>query len=1182
MNIEEALVVLDTVLQQECLNDIQELVFRQSWDGRTYSEIAESSSYDANYIKDVGSRLWQLLSRALGRSVTKSNFKSLLRQRKRSVFVGEALSEPVAVGVGESQQTQVAAPLDTRTEQEFEEGRVPASTPFFLRTVPRWMDSEVVTANPRHAWGEAVDVSVFYGRTEELSKLKQWVLSDRCRLVAILGMGGIGKTTLSVKLAEQIKDDFEYVIWRSLRDAPSIKAILADLSQFLFDEPETEADLSDTVGSRVSRVIDYLRRHRCLLVLDNAESILRGDSRAGQYIEGYEGYGELLRLVGEVAHQSCIVLTSREKPKEIALLEGEALPVRALQLRGLKEAEGQEIFEAKGCFCHAKSEWKLLTEHYGGNPLALKMVAAATQELFAGNVSELMEYLSQRTLVVEDIRDLLARQLSRLSDLEREVMYWLAINREPVSLEELRKDILSPVSKRKLPEALNSLGGRSLIERSAALFSLQPVVMEYVTERLIEQLCEEIVTKEILLFRNHALLKAQAKDYVKETQARFILTPVIEGLDVVFRSKSSMENQLTQIISRLQEQSPLEPGYAAGNVLNMLCHLNTDLSNYDFSNLTVWQADLQGVNLHRVNFNHADLAKSVFAETIGSVLSVALSPDGNLLATGDTNGEIRLWRVADGRQILSCKGHTGLICSVAFSPDSHTLASGSKDQTVRLWDTTTGLALRILEGHTNWVFSVAFSPDGVTLASSSADQIRLWDATTGLALRILEGHTNWVFSIAFSPDGMTLASSSADQIQLWDLTTGLALKTFQGHTNWVFSIAFSPDGMTLASSSADQIRLWDVTTGLALKTLQGHRSWVYSVAFSPDGMTLASSSADQTVRLWDLTIGQCRQTLQGRTNGVLAVAFSPDGNTLASTSTNQKVSIWDLTTGQCHQARRGHPNWVDCVAFSPDGITLASSSADQIRLWDLTTGQCRQTLQAHTNWVLSVTFSPDGKTLASSNADQTISLWDIDTGLVLRTLQGHTNWVFSVAFSPDGKTLASSGADQIRLWDIDTGQCRQMQGHTNWVFSVAFSPDGKTLASSGADQIRLWDVDTGQCRQMQGQTNWVDSVTFSPDGKTLASSSADQIRLWDATTGLALRTLQGHTNYVRSVTFSPDSQTLASGSQDENIKLWDILTGECLTTLRADRLYEHMNINGVTGLTEATIATLKALGAVEV
>ena len=1142
MNIEEALVVLDTVLQQECLNDIQELVFRQSWDGRTYSEIAESSSYDANYIKDVGSRLWQLLSRALGRSVTKSNFKSLLRQRKRSVFVGEALSEPVAVGVGESQQTQVAAPLDTRTEQEFEEGRVPASTPFFLRTVPRWMDSEVVTANPRHAWGEAVDVSVFYGRTEELSKLKQWVLSDRCRLVAILGMGGIGKTTLSVKLAEQIKDDFEYVIWRSLRDAPSIKAILADLSQFLFDEPETEADLSDTVGSRVSRVIDYLRRHRCLLVLDNAESILRGDSRAGQYIEGYEGYGELLRLVGEVAHQSCIVLTSREKPKEIALLEGEALPVRALQLRGLKEAEGQEIFEAKGCFCHAKSEWKLLTEHYGGNPLALKMVAAATQELFAGNVSELMEYLSQRTLVVEDIRDLLARQLSRLSDLEREVMYWLAINREPVSLEELRKDILSPVSKRKLPEALNSLGGRSLIERSAALFSLQPVVMEYVTERLIEQLCEEIVTKEILLFRNHALLKAQAKDYVKETQARFILTPVIEGLDVVFRSKSSMENQLTQIISRLQEQSPLEPGYAAGNVLNMLCHLNTDLSNYDFSNLTVWQADLQGVNLHRVNFNHADLAKSVFAETIGSVLSVALSPDGNLLATGDTNGEIRLWRVADGRQILSCKGHTGLICSVAFSPDSHTLASGSKDQTVRLWDTTTGLALRILEGHTNWVFSVAFSPDGVTLASSSADQIRLWDATTGLALRILEGHKNWVFSIAFSPDGMTLASSSADQIQLWDLTTGLALKTFQGHTNWVFSIAFSPDGMTLASSSADQIRLWDVTTGLALKTLQGHRSWVYSVAFSPDGMTLASSSADQTVRLWDLTIGQCRQTLQGRTNGVLAVAFSPDGNTLASTSTNQKVSIWDLTTGQCHQARRGHPNWVDCVAFSPDGITLASSSADQIRLWDLTTGQCRQTLQAHTNWVLSVTFSPDGKTLASSNADQTISLWDIDTGLVLRTLQGHTNWVFS----------------------------------------VAFSPDGKTLASSGADQIRLWDVDTGQCRQMQGQTNWVDSVTFSPDGKTLASSSADQIRLWDATTGLALRTLQGHTNYVRSVTFSPDSQTLASGSQDENIKLWDILTGECLTTLRADRLYEHMNINGVTGLTEATIATLKALGAVEV
>jgi len=1112
MNVEEALVILDTVLQQECLNDIQDIVFRQSWEGRTYSEIAETSSYDPNYIKDVGSRLWQLLSKALGKNVTKSNFKSLLRQRRRNVAAGETLFE--RVGVGEAQQTQVATPLGTEKSlgnnyniKELEAVRISTSIPSFLRGVPIQMDSEGVTANPRQDWGEAVDVSVFYGRTEELSKLKQWILRDHCRLVAILGMGGIGKTTISVKLAEQIKDNFEYVIWRSLRDAPSVKAILADLSQFLFDEQETETDLPETVSGRVSRVIDYLRKHRCLLVLDNAESILRSDSRAGQYLEGYEGYGELLRLVGEVAHQSCIVLASREKPKEIALLEGEALPVRALQLSGLREAEGQELFKARGCFCRTESEWRVLIEHYGGNPLALKMVAAAIQELFAGNVSELMEYLSQRTLVVEDIRELLDRQFNRLSELEREVMYWLAINREPVSLPELRKDILSPASKQKLPEALKSLGGRSLIERSAApLFSLQPVVMEYVTERLVEQICEEIVTQEILLFRSHALLKAQAKDYIKETQFRFILTPVLEGLNTVFRSKSSTENQLTQILSMLR-QSPLEPGYTGGNVLNMLRHLKTDLTGYDFSYLTVWQADLQGVNLHRVNFDHADLTKSVFTETIGSVLSVALSPDGNLLATGDTNGEIRLWRVADGKQFLICKGHTGLVWSVAFSPDGNTLASSSADQTVRLWDVDTGLALKTMTAHTNWVFSVAFSPDGNTLASSSADQtVRCWDVDTGQCRKTLQAHTNWVFSVAFSPDGLTLTSSSADQtVRCWDVDTGQCRKTLQGQMKWVFSVAFSPDGKTLASSSADQtVRCWDVDTGLVLRTMTAHTNWVFSVAFSPDGKTLASSSADQTVTLWDVD-----------------------------------------------------------------------------------TGLALKTMTAHTNWVFSVAFSPDGNTLASSSADQTVILWDVDTGLALRTMTAHTNWVFSVAFSPDGKTLASSSADQtIRLWDVDTGLAlRTMTAHTNWVFSVTFSPDGKTLASSSADQtVRCWDVDTGLAlRTLPVRTNWVNAVAFSPQGKTLASSSADQtVTLWDVDTGLALKTFQRHNKCVQAVAFSPDSQTLASSSQDETIKVWDVKTGECLKTLRAERPYECMNISGVTGLTEATIATLKALGAVEI
>ncbi len=529
----------------------------------------------------------------------------------------------------------------------------------------------------RQDWGEAIDVSAFYGRTEELAQLEQWILNDRCRLVALLGMGGMGKTALSVKLAHQIQHRFEYVIWRSLRNAPPLAELLVSLLQFLSSEQET--DLPETIDGKISRLLDYLRSSRCLLVLDNVEAILRSGERTGYYREGYQEYGELVKRVGEASHHSCLVLTSREKPKEMAFLEGETLPVRAFQLKGLQELEGQKIFKAKGSFSGSEVEWRVLIERYAGNPLALKIVSTAIQELFEGNISD---FLAQGKAVFGDIRDLLAQQFNRLSDVEKELMYWLAINREPVSMPELREDIVSPVSQLQLPGALQSLLRRCLIEKatpkllekSVALFTLQSVVMEYVTEQIIEQVCQGIITANIVLFRSHALIKAQAKDYLRDTQTRLILKPIIEQLLQVLGSKSSLENQLQQILSRLQGQAAQKTGYAGGNAINILCQLKTNLSGYDFSHLTVWQAYLQGMNLQQVNFTQANLAKSVFAKTLGAVLSVAFSPNGELLATGDTEGEICFWQTTNGRLLLACKGHTSWVHSVTFSPDGRTLA----------------------------------------------------------------------------------------------------------------------------------------------------------------------------------------------------------------------------------------------------------------------------------------------------------------------------------------------------------------------------------------------------------------------------------------------------------------------------------------------------------------------------
>ena len=379
-------------------------------------------------------------------------------------------------------------------------------------------------------WGEAPNIQTFYGRTEEIVKLEEWIMRDRCHLLAICGMGGIGKTALAVRLVENIQSQFDCFIWRSLRGAQPTTQLVSDLLQFLNHSQQTGASISD--------LLEVLRQKRCLVVLDDFEATLQDGELVGAYRQGCEGYSDLLQRIGSERHQSTLILIGREQPKEISMHQGDDQPIRYYKVNGLQRQGAFELLRSRG-FTGSENGLEALVQQYRGNPSALRIVAGTIQELFNGNVSE---FLKQTALALGDVlRTLLYQQFERLSKLEKDVLYWLAIKHRPVSLSTLRAEMTMQASGSELIDALESLRWRSLIEKGSengeVMFLLEPVVMKYVNRQFVDEISKEITAiamhqdlKSIDLLASHVLVEDRAPDSIRAMQIRLVLKPIKDKL----------------------------------------------------------------------------------------------------------------------------------------------------------------------------------------------------------------------------------------------------------------------------------------------------------------------------------------------------------------------------------------------------------------------------------------------------------------------------------------------------------------------------------------------------------------------------------------------------------------------------------------------------------------------------
>lgn len=1095
-------------------------------------------------------------------------------------------------------------------------------------------------------WGETPETGRVYGRQAEVAQLRRWSKDEQCQLVALFGIGGVGKTTLAAAVTKKLAEDFDKVLWRSLLNAPPLDELLRDLLPNLAREPL--AELPVTLDERLALLLHKLRQQRSLLIFDNLESILQPEG-SGRMRSGYESYAQLLRHLAENRHRSCVLLTSRERPQGMTRWEEDLPWVRTLRLEGLDAPAGQAMLLARGLSGQA-NDVVALVQRYSGHPLALKLVTETVQELFAGDIDS---FLQEETLIFDDIRAVLDGQFARLSSLEQEILVWLAIEREPVAAATLRENLVHKEAARTFLEALRSLQRRSLLETAGNLLTLQNVVIEYVTERLIESVCAEFLEESGALsaervgaswLNRFALLKAQAQEYVRQSQKRLILQPIAERLQTRLGTQP-LQTSLQAHLQTLRAQTPRLPGYAGGNLLNLVVYLRFDTAGYDFSGLNIWQVDLRELRFSAINLARADLAHTAFVLAFDLGI-VKFSASGQILVAGIVDGELCLWRAIGGQLDDAMRSSDNRAAyPIAISADEQLLASSSEDDVIRVWSVASGVRLHMLRGHTDEILTLAFGEDGLRLASSSMDKsVRIWDLQRDSPLHTLHEHADAISALAFAPDGRMLAGGGGERIIcLWDVVSGEVIRTLPGHAREVECLAFSADGEVLVSGAHDgTISLWRMPDGQHLFSFQAHNQIVRTVLFHPEGQMLVTGGADRLVRVWDRQNGQLLHTLFGHTSEVEALSFSPDGQQLASGAKDNVALLWDVRTGRALDSLMGYAATVRTVRFMPDGRGLVSGCADGVvRRWNLgahaplVPGSAPSVdyLVGHVGEVRSVACSPDGRLLASGGVDNTVQVWDAASGSVMYTLRKHTNTVKAVVFSPDGRWLASGSSDRtICLWPLEKiaglneRDCRVLRGHEDDINALDFGNDGRTLVSGSLDHTaRLWAIDSGEeLRVWRGHPYALSGAVFSPDGRFVVTTSYDfSVHLWDVqsdaqlqrwqdhpvkalivafdptgelmacvtaehaieirsfATGTVLHTLRGHRAPILSLDFSPTAPILASSSWDGLIMLWEIESGRGVDTLRSPGPYARMNIHGATGIAEAQKAALRALGAVD-
>ena len=549
-----------------------------------------------------------------------------------------------------------------------------------------------------------------------------------------------------------------------------------------------------------------------------------------------------------------------------------------------------------------------------------------------------------------------------------------------------------------------------------------------------------------------------------------------------------------------------------------------------------------------------------------AVCSLAVTPNGSRGLSGDMEGNIRLWDLQTGQELLILNGHKGEVCSVAIAADGRTAVSAGDDAVVQVWDLSSGASSAKLTSHGGGRSAVALCSVGRRGVSGDADgKIRVWDVETGRRWAALSGHNGAVCSVAVTADGQRAVSGGMDgTIRLWNLETHEELARLSGGKGAVRSVDITPDGHRVVSGGEDaRVHIWDLTARRELISFRGHRSSIISVSISSDGRHVLSGAKDGSTYVWDCVTAQDGVALPSFGEGINAVAVTADGFHAASACSDGAVRIWNLEGSHQSAALTAHQDRVQSVAVTSDGLCGVSGGADgTVRVWNLESGLQTFSLEGHHGRVNAVSVVPGCRSAVSGGSDGTIRLWDLRNGELIACFEGNIKSVWAVLADRDSKyVIAGTSTGDAYVWNYASGALlHSYAGSGKAIVSLCGTVDtGVVVGGSDEGDIYRWDLRERVGQRLIHASRDRDTlignyaISFTPDGCYAVSGDKDGIiRVLDLRTRVEVNVIGGDGRLVQAIAISPDGRYVAHGNDQGMVRISNARTGDELASWRGD------------------------------